>query len=728
MVKLTPHKDTVPQTDVKTSSRKSGRATYRKGTLSSRRKEAFPSVREKKLSSRRKLSESKHNTSNIESFVKEDSNDELWQTQMKKSETKHDKMTELSLAKKIFGALRDQHHSKHVNMFEAFQKMGLDYGGEDPGTLKFVPFYQALQNLYFDRLVSKQEAHEIFDLVDHDHSGSIDFNELQQAFDYATGALGAASLPGAMTPKDNNPTAIPRSPKKRSIVSLSDATHDVMTMKAKTVLTDAEMLEKKLAEKRLNELKYRILDKVCQKNSRKSIAEALRQAYLVADVNQDGNLSYDEFADWLGEGPGGLGLGFSEKDVRDMTLACDKDLDGGIDCHEFISTIARRDRPDPRSFLNECRETEMAHMNNEKKLEIERMQHMRSVPRVPTPSTNDGELSTRVWYSDDYDRVYENPTEVETKTYNKMNQSNRSNRSNRSETHQGINQGFKTVSPRITLAPLEGQNDASSVELFDTTNINDALDQMEDAPKLNVANKQNLAKSKTRRRPRQRTSNIFHSIQENLKQHVFHKTLNPGMVSRLNFEDFGKQLPLKRPDKGQTFKPAWANRLTFDRIGLGSGGIDLNSSMYASDRDRLQEITKGNDTNLANKFCLKERLDSVHDLKMARQGKREYLAKRKGQLRRRIHQRTRDSESTDLARIRSKTFQRLRFLESMQEVEEFHVRTSYNTKGLIKSPIAARNQAGSICLFRPPSPRGRRTDTLQTGIGQREAAIVDWRF
>jgi hypothetical protein len=165
MVKLTPHKDTVPQTDVKTSSRKSGRATYRKGTLSSRRKEAFPSVREKKLSSRRKLSESKHNTSNIESFVKEDSNDELWQTQMKKSETKHDKMTELSLAKKIFSALRDQHHSKHVNMFEAFQKMGLDYGGEDPGTLKFVPFYQALQNLYFDRLVSKQEAHEIFELI-----------------------------------------------------------------------------------------------------------------------------------------------------------------------------------------------------------------------------------------------------------------------------------------------------------------------------------------------------------------------------------------------------------------------------------------------------------------------------------------------------------------------------------------------------------------------------------
>ena len=64
----------------------------------------------------------------------------------------------------------------------------------------------------------------------------------------------------------------------------------------------------------------------------------------------------------------------------------------------------------------------------------------------------------------------------------------------------------------------------------------------------------------------------------------------------------------------------------------------------------------------------------------------------------------------------------------MQEVEEFAVRTSYNTKGLIKSPIAARNQAGSIMLFRPPSPRGRRNENLQTGIGQRAAAIVDWRF
>ena len=53
-------------------------------------------------------------------------------------------------------------------MFKAFQDMDLDYGDEDPGTLKFDPFYKALQGLYFDRLVTKQEAHEIFDLVDND--------------------------------------------------------------------------------------------------------------------------------------------------------------------------------------------------------------------------------------------------------------------------------------------------------------------------------------------------------------------------------------------------------------------------------------------------------------------------------------------------------------------------------------------------------------------------------
>jgi Ca2+-binding EF-hand superfamily protein len=712
MVNLTPHKDTLQQESTSNrSSRKSGRESYRKGTVSSRRKETVLLSSERSTSNRSKA--------NSRRKTEELAKDELWEEQRKKSVHKHGKMTELMRAKQIFGALRDQHHAKHSNMFKAFQAMDTDLNSEGHGTLKFDPFYKALQGLYFDRLVSKQEAHEIFDLVDHDKSGSIDFVELQQAFDYATGALGEASLPGSITPKEGKPF---QSPKKKVPVSVDEATHDMMTVKAKTVLTDAEMIEKKLADKRLNELKYRILDKVCQKHARKSIAEALRIAYIDADVNQDGNLSYEEFADWLGDGPTGLSLGFNDKDIRDITLACDKDLDGGIDCQEFISTIARRDRPDPRSFLNECRETELAHMQNEKKREIERMHHQIENPRIPTPKVKNGELSTRVWYTNDIDPTYLKPEDWET---------SRSKRSSGSIESAGSNKSNSSF--KITLSPLKGQHNEEASNLSCTTNAENEHDQIEQGPELTKGRTENemvLSYRKNRLRSRKSNSdtNILNSMQQNLKQHVYHKTLNPGMVSRLNFEDFGKLLPLKRPDKGQAYKPVWANRLTFDRIGLGSGGIDKTSSMYASDQERLQEITKGNNTNLANKFCLRERLESVKALKLVRKGKRDFLARQKGQLRRRIHQRTRDQESADLSRIRSKTFQRMRFLENMQEVEEFHVRTSYNTKGLIKSPIAARNQAGSICFFRPPSPRGRRIDNLQTGIGQRDEAIVDWRF
>ena len=47
-------------------------------------------------------------------------------------------------------------------------------------------------------------------------------------------------------------------------------------------------------------------------------------------------MSYEEFADWLGNGPTGLNVGFTKDDIRDITLACDADLDGGISVDEFI--------------------------------------------------------------------------------------------------------------------------------------------------------------------------------------------------------------------------------------------------------------------------------------------------------------------------------------------------------------------------------------------------------
>ena len=65
--------------------------------------------------------------------------EELWERQKKKSVKVHQKSSELARAKAIFGALRDRAASRDKSMFKSFQKMGLDYEGEDPGTLKFAP-------------------------------------------------------------------------------------------------------------------------------------------------------------------------------------------------------------------------------------------------------------------------------------------------------------------------------------------------------------------------------------------------------------------------------------------------------------------------------------------------------------------------------------------------------------------------------------------------------------
>ena len=64
----------------------------------------------------------------------------------------------------------------------------------------------------------------------------------------------------------------------------------------------------------------------------------------------------------------------------------------------------------------------------------------------------------------------------------------------------------------------------------------------------------------------------------------------------------------------------------------------------------------------------------------------------------------------------------------LNDIEERKVNQSYKTKGMIKSPEAARMKAGSIQLFRPPSGRGEKHDNLQTGIGTRQAAIVTWSY
>ncbi len=690
--------------------------------------------------------------------------DELWERQKNKSSKLAEKTTELARAKQIFGALRDQAHSKHRNMFKAFQKMDLNYDNdEDAGTLRFEPFYKALQGLYFDRLVSRQEAHDIFDLVDRDKSGAINYEELQAAFDFAQGALGAVKDPNQTKPKD------PRYAAVQAKLESPD-----MTIKARQKLTDAQMIEQKKAQMRLNELKYQVLDKVMATAGKKPIREALRLAYKEADANQDGNLSYDEFSAWLGNGPGGLNLGFTTRDIRDLTLACDRDLDGGIDCKEFIDTMSRKDRPDPRTFLNECRSQEVSHMRKEKEREAERLrENLQQPKRMQTPEFEHGELSTRIWYTEDYeDGVYESPEVKRRKreAYQRALQASQllgagrvGGGSSSSRSRSGVEfreggggdgGGVSQRPPRSpgSLAPLRNAAAAAApalrtggrVEVQATAakdNVgdggNDAAE-IAEAPYLSgtsavaaaaLASSGRRSRQHARRsRTKRRSADTFDATQRLLKEHVHQRTLNPGMVSRLNFEDFGKQLPQKRPDKGQAFKPVWANRLTFDRIGLGGPGVDRSSPMFLHDDERLGEVRAGANVNPASKYCHRELRESVARTKALHHGKRHYLKKRKGHLRKNIAHRTNTAESAIQARIRSKTFQRLRFLEVMHEVEERSVKGTYYTKGLIKSPVAARNQAGTIMLFRPPSPRGRRVDTLQIGIGTRPEANVEWRY
>ena len=673
------------------------------------REGAAPSYREPTISTRLKqknldMPALKESKSDLQHLLEANgySAEDLWEIQKKKSQKVHQKSSELARAKQIFGALRDRAVSRDKSMFKSFQKMGLDYDGEDPGTLKFAPFYKALQGLYFDRLVSRQEAREIFDLVDKDRSGSISFDELKHAFDFAQGALGAVSDPGEQQDKKVDPRYTANAVNVNQLVGEDHSEID-MTTKARIKLTDQEMRDQKKAIKRLNELKYRVLDKVTAKAGRKTIRESLRMAYKEADANGDGNLSYDEFADWLGDGPGGLNLGFTQQDIRDLTLACDRDLDGGIDASEFIDTMSRKDRPDPRTFLNECRATEVNYMREEQNREVERLHERMTMQRQHqhTPQLVSGEISTRVWYTNDLDeRVYASQSE-----------------------------SAPLLKPLVGTGHLK-LGSLGLTKLPTENTILSAPKEVDDNSDIISSKKSSRQQLISRTRHLRRNADTTKSTQDLLRSYVHRRTLNPGMVSRLNFEDFGKSMPHKRPDKGKNYKPVWADRLTFDRIGLGGPGVDPKSSFFSPDKERLRDVMKGSSGNVnpADKFCRDERATSVARTKDIRFAKRNYLARRKGQLRKRINHRADEAESQTLSRIRAKSFQKLRFLELLQEKEEHHVKSTYFTKGLIKSPIAARNKAGTFMLFRPPSPRGRRVDTLQTGIGTRPEAIVEWRY
>ena len=175
------------------------------------------------------------------------------------------------------------------------------------------------------------------------------------------------------------------------------------TQKAISTLTDEEMILRKRALKRMNELKYTIQQKILPK-VKTSLEKHLRETYNIADVNGDGNLSYEEFADWLGNGPTGLNVGFTKDDIRDITLACDADLDGGISVDEFIDFVTRKNKLDPRSFLNDKRQEKVNYMRSLRRRTLKNMRkkvdHGNTARTVDTDHSTDDKLSTRLWYED----------------------------------------------------------------------------------------------------------------------------------------------------------------------------------------------------------------------------------------------------------------------------------------------------------------------------------------
>ena len=86
-------------------------------------------------------------------------------------------------------------------------------------------------------------------------------DELQHAFDFAQGALGKVSDPNQVETEKEDPRYTAVAVNVAELVGEDHSGID-MTTKARIKLTDQEMRDQKKAIKRLNELKYRVLDKV----------------------------------------------------------------------------------------------------------------------------------------------------------------------------------------------------------------------------------------------------------------------------------------------------------------------------------------------------------------------------------------------------------------------------------------------------------------------------------
>ena len=130
---------------------------------------------------------------------------------------------------------------------------------------------------------------------------------------------------------------------------------------------------------------------------------------------------------------------------------------------------------------------------------------------------------------------------------------------------------------------------------------------------------------------------------------------------------------------------------------MGNDGISPTSAMFQSENIRRKRLLNETApiTNPAGKFIDEDRAKMTveNDLRLIR--KRFYLRKNRRAVRTHVKQMDHARRMAERARIFTKTSQQLRYLEVLNDIEERKVNQTYQTKGLIKSPEAARMKAGS---------------------------------
>jgi Ca2+-binding EF-hand superfamily protein len=684
--------------------------------------------------------------------------DELWKQQRSKAVEKDKETSAKKAALDVFEKLHAFGEMRYRGDHEEITNV---YHMIEHDTIDFDNFYHVLQEHYFDKFVTKQSALNIFNFVDVEKKGKISFDQLHHVYNEAVKHLGAASKK-YNEPNTESPfsaTAISPPKKENSLPNLVNLS---TTQKAIAMLSDEEMILRKKALQRMNELKYKIQQKLMPK-VKSTLENLLRATYKIADVNADGNLSYEEFGDWLGNGPTGLNIGFNDDDVRDVTLACDADLDGGISVDEFITFVTRKNKLDPRTFLNDKRQERVDYMRSLRRRTLKNLKKKvddtKSARSVDTDHSTQNELSTRLWYNVDKDKKSKTNGKQQNEDDDNVNVS-----ASIDEDDDGYNFSHLDEVEEIKAGPRRlGHTIEADLERYKTQKNNHRSRFYAEGDQKSVTVRKNkhggvdqknyvpvrrnmkksfsspmlstrssaLRRSKFRSRRPRKIIETYVDI-DSAEHHQLPGGDVNALYSKINFENMAKEIWSGRWDgRGRDFKPDWVNRLTFNRVGLGGDdGISQNSAMYQSEKLRRKNLLNetASTVNPAGKFVDENRAKMVIDNDMNLVRKRFYLRKNRRAMRTQIKQLDHNKRMADKARIFNKTSQQLRYLEVLNEIEKRKIDMSYQTKGLIKSPVAARMKAGSIQLFCPPSGREEKNSTLQTGIGTRAAAIVNWAY